>query len=541
MNTSVLKKIVLIIFVAGTVLAIQCVRIHRPYFGHFSSYQIVSASMARNMLKENFSELLLPKTDFMIGKKKSMPLNQYPFHSLFAAAGARVFGGSIEFWGRFQAIVFSLLSVLLIGLIAASVFSPLAGWVSACLAAFSPFTLIYGQAFMSESSSLFFMLLSVYLLLAGSRRGEGAGLWRSAIAGFFFSLAVTGRIHFLLILPVLAGRILFAGDAKKTRIVPAGVFLLCAMALPLAWYVFTYFVSIRSDNIHTNLFLQLSGRKLGDQNYLMNPDYYRHVFDILTEKFVTPLAFPFIVLGCLLSGGAAGKDPGRDRVALVWGIILGALMIFLFPQKVMVHEFYLYVLFPFAVIFCGLGISRMMEAFPVLRKGTVILLLMILYLACSSRYFLHPIFKYPSEDKKILPMAEAIRENSRPDDWFIVLGRGFSESVYYADRPSWDMNLDLVGKPLAYFFKDPRFSGADFKKLDALENAMKDPVTWLNYLKDQGARYLIAPRAGDLSGCAVLESYIREHFKKIPTSQDLFFYDLSKAPQGRPEHSVSEG
>lgn len=526
MKTLSLKKIGLLVFLVGTVLTIQLAAIERPYFGHFSSYQIVSASMARNMLIENFSQPLQPKTDFTIGKKKSMPLNQYPFHSLFAALPASICGGTLEFWGRFQAVVFNLLSIALIGLIAAIVFNPLVGWITFICSSLSPFTLIYGQMFMSESSALFFMLLSIYLLLA-RRRQAPVGWLRAFAAGIPFSIAVAGRIHLVLFLPLLCLYVFFsAATGRRKQIIPVFGLLASALALPLAWYVHTYFLSIASDNVHTNLFLQLSSRRLGDQQYLLDVDYYRLVLDIFTQKILTPLLFPFFIMGLALFNWRP-QEGRTERLLVLGGCLFGLLIIFFFPQKIRAHEFYLYGAFPFVMMTAALAVSKVLDTCPNFKKTGFMILALMVYLAVSSRYFLHPIFKYPDKNNNVLVAARILQQKTRPDDWLIIAGKGFSELVYYAQRPSWPLHLDLVGKPLSPYSEMGRFSGNDLRQMELLDRAMKYPVDWLEYLRGQGARYLIAPYPEELEPFPQWKAYIEQHFKRIETPDNLFFYDLS--------------
>lgn len=532
-----MKKILFGALILGIVLTIQLISIQRPYFGHFSSYQTVSASMSRNMLREDFSQILLPKTDLMIGKKKSMPLNQYPFHSLAAAVGMKLFGGNLEFWGRFQAIAFNLLSVLLMGLIAANIFGAAAGWVLAVLAALSPYTLIYGQTFMSESSALFCLLLCVYWLLCRpSDRALGFG--RALAAGLALSVAITSRVHFVLILPVYMLYLFFSGKTKRDGFALSAVFTLSAIALPVAWYAYTYFVSIRADNIHTNLFLQLSGRSVGDRHYLTDPNYYRLVLDIFSQKMFAVLACPFLLIGLCLWGGSIDPETKRKRIAILGSCLTGFMIILLFPQKVADHEFYLYGLYPFLVMIAAYGIARIQECCPALKTSRVIGFCILAYLMISARYFFYPIYKYPDEDKQLLKMAEIIRPKMGSEDFLVILSRGYSALQYYADQPSWAINLTSLAKPLGYYFKNPRFSGADFKQLAALEEAMKDPVSWLGYLKGQGARYLIAPAPKDLAEFPELVAYIESHYQKIPTAENFFFYLLESPPASTSEAQV---
>jgi hypothetical protein len=523
-----IKKVLLLAFVLTAVLFIQFRSIQRPFLGHFSSYQTVSASMSRNMIKENFSELLLPKTDLMIGKKRSMPLNQYPFHSLAAAGGAVVFEGSLEFWGRFQAIFFNLLSLALVGLIAARIFNPLVGWTAFALGGLSPFSMIYGQMFMSESLALCCLLSSVYLLLSW-RSCQAPTIWRVIGSGFFFSIAITSRIHFLLFLPVFFLYVLGGRRHERKHIGFSAIFALASLAMPLAWYVFTYFVSMQSDNIHTNLFLQLGGRKVGDQVFLKDLNYYRHVLDILTQKILPLLAFPFFIVGAWLLAVNKEGENRTEKWLLLGSCCAGLLIIFLFPQKIMVHEFYLYGLFPFMVILAAYGISKFFDAYPELKRSGVVVFLMVLCLLISGRYFLHPIFKYPAEDERSLLFADIVKQRTEPDDWLIMLGQGYSAFEYYVDRPSWSIDLGSAGKPLSFYLKDTRYSGNDPRHMAALERAMANPMDWLVYLKAQGARYLIVLNGDDLKSFPVLSEYIANHCKRMVSSGRSHLYDLEAA------------
>ena len=523
MKTLSLKKIALILFLSASVLGIQLGRIERPYFGHFASYQIVSAFIARNMLKEHFTQLLLPKTDFMIGKKQSLPLNQYPIHSLLAALGAHYFGGSLEFWGRFQAILFNIASIILTGLIAGLLFTSGVGWIAAVLMSLSPYSLIYGQMFMSESSGLFFLLLSLYILLRALYKNRDFNFLKLFIAGICFSLVLVGRIHFLMLLPVFWVIFYFSSQPFRQRFSSTFLFSFFALILPFAWFVYTYFVSIHADNVHSNLFLQLSGRRLADLYYLRDLNYYHHVFDIFVEKMLTPLVFPFLPIGLFLLG-----TKGKTTYILMSGLLSGTSIVVLIPQKVMAHEFYLYGTLPFYIMIAANGVFKLFEAFPVFKRPSVIAFFLMLYLIVSARYFVHPIYKFPEEKNELIPMAQAIREKTQPGDWLVIASRGFSELRYYVDRPSWDISFPAIGTKLAYYFKDPRFSNVDHEKLNQLEQAMYDPISWLEYLKMEGAAYLVVPNERELDGVPEFRIYLDQHYPKLPLTQHSLLFKLTE-------------
>ncbi len=525
MNKSLRRRIALIVFLATVVFGIQMVKIQRPFFGHFASYQAVSAFVSRNMIKERFSEPLLPKTDFMIGKKRSLPLNQYPFQSVIAALGSFYAGGSLEFWGRFQAIVFNAGSVILTGMIAYLLLGSSVGWIAAVMMCFSPFALIYGQMFMSEAGSLFFLLLSLFWVLSQYLRHEKTKRGILFLAAVSFSVALVGRIHYLVFLPVIWIVIQTSRQSNRTKLMTIALFTFIAVLLPFLWFFYTYVISLRADNVHSNLFLQLGGRRFADSRYLLDPNYYRHVFDIFSEKMFTPLIFPFFCLGAIFLGTQISER--RNFAILGANVILGVLIIIFFPQKVLDHEFYLYGMMPFCLIIAAYGVSRVMEMFSVLQQSKVVTFLLLLYLVVSARYFLHPIYKYPDEKRNLLPVANLLRAKTMPTDWLVIASYGYSELVYYADRPSWSIDFSSLGHKLPYYFKNPKFSNLNFRKMSYLEEAMKDPISWLEYLKSEGASYLVVPNEKDLDLVPDFRFYIERNYIPIPLAPHSLLFRLS--------------
>ena len=501
-------------------LGVQLPAIQRPFLGHYASYQAtVMASISRNMIRENFSEFLLPQTDSIIGGKRSLHLNQYPFPSLVAALGVKGFGGTLEFWGRFQAIVCNLLSILLLGVIVRKLFDEKTAWISASIFALSPMTLIYGQAFMSESMSLFFLLLSLFLILKiGKAKSSYDGL---ILAGFSFGIAVTGRIHFILFFPVYFLYLLL--NASNQKPLKAIIFGLCALAMPVAWYAYTYFTGLHAANIHTNIFLQMSSQKPDAWKLIFHFDYWRKVFDTISQMMLTPLLFPFLFLGVVLM-----RRKGNGFWLSVGGTILGAFAILLAPEKVMRHDFYLYGLVPFVVIIVSCGIAAIAGAFPALKTWRSIAVFLLLYFCISSRFFLHPIFSAPANEQNVLRVGQIIQAETKRDDLLIVFGDNPGTMLYYADRAGWALEPNLVGKPLSAYQKNIQLESTVLAEADQLEKAMKSPITWFEHLHQQGAAYLVASNRKELESLSELFHYLKERFQMVSAEKDDFY--LFKLP-----------
>ncbi|GEM_PF-1007956 len=523
MKRALKKQILLGLLLGLAILAVHLPKIQRPFLGHYSSYELVMASMARNMAKENFSDFLHPKTDLLVNGKRSLHLNQYPFSSLIAAMGVRSAGGSFEFWGRFQSMVFNLLSVLLVGLIASRLFNSRIGWLSALIYAFSPYALIYGQKFISEPMALCALLFSLFLLLSSE---NGRFPWMSTLlSGLFFSLAVTNRVHFILFFPVWFLYLLVTRRIWSVRMLHASIFSFFALAMPVAWYGYTLLLAsdpLYKDHILINIYLSVGPgmyHKLGDPLYLFNPNYYKDVFNTVSQTMLTPLLFPFPFLGIILA---------RKREKGFWftvgGVLLGALLIFVSPRKVAVQDFYLYGLFPFLCFLAAAGIDPLLEKFSALRRPASVYFFLAFYLGISARYFAHPIFKYPEDENQIKAVRERIESETRPEDVLIISGNQPAIMAYYADRPVVTLQLSHIGKSLPPYMKNSNLTPAAQAEVNRLEESMKDPVTWLEYLRSRGASYFLALEKEDLESVPALLTHLEKRYKNLSSKNDDFLF-----------------
>ena len=508
------SKVFLVIILLGLTLGIQLSKIERPFFGHFATYQTAMASMSRNMMDEDFKELLYPKTDHLMGQKKSLHLNQYPFASLIAAVGAKVSGGSLEFWGRFQAIFFHLISIFLIGVLGAKFFDEKTAWVAPTLFALSPYALIYGQSFMLESFSLCFLLLALSLLFVYPEKPFYSQLM-VMISALCFSIAVTGRLHFIFFYPAFLVALVYREE--KIWILQWLAFSIIAFFLPCLWYLHTYYAGMASDHLHTNLFVQLASSSSSSVLW-SRPEFYKSLLDTVSLNMMTPLVFPFLFLGTFLM---LKRGKGVKNIVLV--ALLGGLgVILMAPQKVMDHDFYLYGVFPFLILITAYGLASLLESFAILRTFRLMLVLIVLYLGVSGRYFLHPIFKYPAEDKNILIAAKAVQNVSQPYETVIAIGESTGIFEYYMNRPARSLQLSLIGRELAPYQKNTQFSGANPESHVALENAMKDPVAWLEHLRGLGAEYVVVPKKEDLDQYPQLSRYLEGQYRALSIPTDSY-------------------
>lgn len=506
-------------FILGGVLLLQGAFASRPLAGHFGSYQQVMGGMSNNFLRENFSDLLHPKTDLLVGKERGLHLNQYPFPSLLAAGLAFSGWGSVDLWGRLVSISFNLLSILLIGLLAAKLSHPKTGWTAAFLFAFSPYGLVNGQMFFSEPMALT-CLLGAFLLLWQER---SAGILTALFSGFLFSMAVTGRIHLIVFLPLLWIPFLKQGVIRSIPMI--GIVSLAGLALPAAWYGYTYFASLSSEHVLTNLFFQLEARKTADPSYLTQPGFYLKLFETLSPRMLTPLVFPFLFLGFKKWPGVSDQR----RIFLAAGLALGSAIIFLSPQKVMAHDFYLIGLFPFICLCAASGLTVFFDKRPKFLKPPFILLAAFLNIALAVPFAAGPLYKIPPDaysDKKI---AAVIKSRTPPEARLVIAGENLATLLYYSARPAWTMEFQSLGKPLPYYLHSSRFTARSDVQIAEEENAMKSAVTWLEYYRNLGASFFVCASKAAADRHTDLMTHLRTRYREISHNDESFYlFDLNE-------------
>lgn len=505
--------------VLGYVLFIQLIGIQRPFLGHYASYQgTVMASIARNMVRENFSEIFLPKTDLVVEGQRSLHLNQFPLPSLLTACGVKFAGGSYEFWGRFQAIVFNFLSILLLSFIAKRFFGEEIGFISTVIFALSPLTIIYGQSLMSEPSSLFFFLMSLYLLLC-QNRWFLLTLFVSAVC---MAAALTGRIHWVLFLP-FAGLLVWRAR-EQGRFKNLVIFCLLSVSLPVLWYGYTYFASLHASNLHTNFFVQAATSEKGIE-FFLHKDIYRAVGLILGKSMLAFVMVPFFLVGLRPSS----RCP-QGRFCLIAGFAVTALTMILSPGKLVRHDFYLYFIFPFFAVVVAMGVLEFLHWFPK-RRMQLGAILFLTGLAASFLFSFRPLYRVSRHEQEMLRAAAWTRERTLPNDSLIVTGNE-PTLAFYTDRPCTFLVPNKNGKTISPYFRMTAFTGRDPEAIKRLEEASQDPIRWLEYLRGQGATCLLITNPGLFRDFPEFLPYVKSRYQSISGNQASYqLYRLEDASQ----------
>ena len=101
-------------------LVVRLVGITRPLLGNFATKNCVYAMIARNWA-EGRAGLLYPTLDVLRGGHRSLHLLRFPCSAYLTGGLWKVFGGSLDVWGRATAVAFSVASVALMFLLCVAV------------------------------------------------------------------------------------------------------------------------------------------------------------------------------------------------------------------------------------------------------------------------------------------------------------------------------------------------------------------------------------------------------------------------------------
>lgn len=466
----------------------------------------MNGMMAKMMSWSSPDTLLAPRGFIILNGAPSLHLLNYPFCSLFARLGESIFGGSLDFWGRFQSAFFIFLAGWIIYRIARHVDGRREGFYACALFSFSPMVLITGTSFQNEAFSLFAVTAAYAVLLGAS------SLWRWALSGFLMGLAVLSRVHFAAFVPACLALLW----QEKRGPFSLAVFLV-SFALPvLAWCGWVYYLDLNVSHIYTSLFGQLREGRVLLMDLLKTRIFYERIFETLTGLWMTPIVVPFLIVSFFR------WEPKRLPLQL-W--VAGCLTtLFILPQKVYQHPFYL----AGGVVGVSLLAAPFLARFLAQASRSSRAFFWVAFLAIALRYYVPPALSSREEaaSARLPEKGRSVHDLTREGDLVVAAYRTSAAFLYYSDRLGWGF---YINNSPAYIKRE---EGGLFPPKELfwryVEQGFGDPIRWLEYLRTQGAHYFAAADREELNGAAGLARYLNESYARVPVPGDSFvMYDLT--------------
>jgi uncharacterized membrane protein len=420
--------------VLALTVAIRLPGISRPLLGNFATKNVMYAMIARNWV-EGRAGLLYPTLDCLVGGKRSLHMLEFPVSAYLTGGLWKLFGGSLDVWGRATSIAFSVGSVAILLLLVRRWHGRTAALGAGFVLALSPVSIIYGQSFMLDASLVFFTVATFYAVDRWLERGRPA--WLLAACAAFALLLLTKVYMILLLLPLGVMVLLDNRPAdRRTTAVPwkRSRCALAAMAGGLAvlpvtlWCVHAMRTAAPGSPYASHVYSSLQGNAEAyrpPDPLLRKPDFYRQLLDDLTGVILTPLGFVLLLVGFM--------DRAWRRHA-AWLLAMGLLVAAL-PRKFYDMNYYDMAVLPPLCVVAGLGWRVAWER---LRPGRIAVAgLLVVALVLSMRYAVKPAFVTPGEDRAVVGAGRAIQDLTAEDEPVATMHGTTIDLVYYSDRPGW--------------------------------------------------------------------------------------------------------
>ncbi len=504
-------------------VALRMLGIFRPLLGNFAVYQTAYAMIARFFVEGNFKTIFYPQVNILVNGKPSLHLLYYPISALIAALGSRFLGGTLDFWGRFQSVLFYAGAAFYLYRFVKIFLDARIALAALIAFAIAPLTIIYGQSFQHEMATVFFTAAFFYYWLQFLRKRRP---WHFVLTGFFLSWILLTRPNNLYVfLPALYLAIVNSKSANSgwKNIFKLGFISILGLVLPALWYFHTWKVSYEANNIYSTMYAQLMVRSSFVSPLVLHGEYYKRLLDILTGNVCTPVGFTLLLIGIL----AGFRDGRKNLFFILWSFsfLTSSLLI---PRKLIDHEFYLlHFLLPAAPLM-GLGFLHVYDHLDLkgLPKKVALAFFITASFGLSMRYALHPAFNTPDEDKHVLELADKVRILTQKDEARIIV-QGSHTVLYYSDRYGWTFSI-LPSEEISDYYQYMNWAKLPGQKWRQRNEALKNPIAYLEYLrKEEKATHFVVTSPNNFFNQKALSEYILGKYKAIFADPHIgYIFDL---------------
>jgi 4-amino-4-deoxy-L-arabinose transferase-like glycosyltransferase len=418
---------------------LRSLAITRPLLGNFAAKNVMYGMIARNW-DEGRAGILYPTLDCMVGGQRSLHMLELPVSAYVTGALWRLFGGSLDVWGRVTAVALSAGSVAILFFFVRRRHSMSAAIGAALALALSPVSIIYGQSFMLDASLVFFTLATFDAMdrwLGGGRRA-----WL-VVGALSFALLLLTKVYMLvLVLPL--GLMVFglgyapagqeARTRRRSRTASVGLIAGALAVVPtFLWSIHAIRTAAPEGPLAKHVYSSLQGNA---ESYrppdplLKDPDFYRKMLDDLMGVMLTPVGFALLLAGFL---NRSWRSYAPWLAAMV-------ILVLALPRKFYEMDYYDAALLPPLCVMIGLGWQVVWERIKPGWLAGVGLLAVCLVL--SLRYAYKPAFVTPEEDRGVVSAGRAIQRLTDPVEPVATMHGTTIDLIYYSDRPGWNIEPD---------------------------------------------------------------------------------------------------
>ena len=413
--------------------AVRLIGISRPLLGNFATKNVVYAMIARNWA-EGRSGLCYPMLDCLRDGQRSLHMVEFPVAAYLTGWLWKLFGGSLDIWGRATSVAFSLAAVALLFLFVRRRHGTTAALGAGFVLALAPVSVTYGQSFMLEPSLAALSLATFYCLDRWLLAERSAWLVLAAIC---LALLLLTKIYMLVLLLPLGVMVVcprapdagpHAGRSLRRRCLLALAATGLAILPAVLWYTHAIRAASPGSPLAARIFYsvrQSAAVHRPPSPLLWSADFYRQVFDDLSGVVLTPVAFMLAAAGFL---DRAWRQHAGWLLAML--LLVAAL-----PLKFYEMNYYYMAVLPLLAVLAGLGwqvIHHRVKPGP-----SAVTALLLLGLAVSLRYTAKPAFTTPDEDRAVLAAAATMQTLCAEGEPVVTMHGWTIDLLYYCNRAGW--------------------------------------------------------------------------------------------------------
>ncbi|RMF95394.1 MAG: phospholipid carrier-dependent glycosyltransferase [Candidatus Schekmanbacteria bacterium] len=305
---------------------------------------------------------------------------------------------------------------------------------------FSPLSIYYYRAFMPESLLLFFIILSLFLIIKWQKERKTIFFNLSI---FSFSIALLVKILVLFLLPVFLLIIYTSNNDKQKSFKNILLFTLLSLILPVCWHLHAYLIYKETGltfGIFSGGFL-----KFGTMYDWSNWGFYEKIFKRIFILLLTPFGFILFLFGIFI------KEEKKENLFLYLWLILLPIVVIATSKGFYAHDYYLISFLPMFSMIAGKSIRPLIPMIKKINSKVLItLFLFVILLPLSSYYALVGDMYIKGGLYKIkwnlIEMGKFIKENSDRNSLIAIAGTPDITPLpclfYFSERKGWYLKKD---------------------------------------------------------------------------------------------------
>ena len=374
----------------------------------------------------------------VFGQATQVPF-EFPIFQLTSAAIASL-GFSEAFAGRFVSFFMFQASAMISWFLVRRLFGDSAANISLAIFQFSPFAMVWGSAYLIESTALAFTLASLVFLEQMRRKWNGFYFFMATIfAVGAFLVKITTPVGWFLGFFVFAAMHGRAGGQFRSlvnSVTPVTLVGSVGLVSALVWTEFANRVKEAHPITERLTSSALQGWNFGSFEQRTNLDFY-------FALGATPVYLIIGAAALIIPLAWLAVRTREERIAVISVSIVSATNIGLFVNLYYVHEYYFLAVFPSFTALVGWSIGKLAKSWKALQPLVVVALTSVVLFTTWFGPQGQKSQVTSSENPKPLQISEILSKKTSPTDRILVIGCDWNPALLYqSDRtglmiPDW--------------------------------------------------------------------------------------------------------